>query len=332
MLAAALAELLRRDGRSVGYFKAFEADDTPPASSPDARFLGTLLGVANPAAGASLGGAALGKLLDGQPFDREAVIAAARDAGAGKEVVIVEGGAAPAQGRALGLSARELADALEASVIVVARYESDAVVDEALAAHEAVGERLLGVVINAVPRQRWSGAEERFRRFFQARGGRFLGAIPFEETLSAVTVQQLADHLGGQIMNSHHRAGEVVEHFMVGTVVLGKASEYFQRFRRKAVIAHGSRPDIHLAALETDTRCLVLAGNIVPNPIVLARAEEEDVPLIMVKQDTLAVMEQLEELFPTSRFSVPANVPLVADLVAAHLDLALIRAPAGASS
>lgn len=331
-LAAALAELFRREGRSVSYFKALEADDAPLAASADARFLGTLLGTASNAAGASVGRAAIGKLLDGEPFDRDTVLATAREVGAGKDVLLVEGGGTLSQGLALGLSARQLADALDAKVIVVARYESEAVVDEALAAPEALGDRLLGVVVNAVPRRQWDGAQGRLLSFFHARGVPFLGAIPYDETLAAVTIQQLADHLGGQILNSQHRAGETVEHVMVGTVVLGKASEYFARLGRKAVIAHGSRPDMHLAALETDTRCLVLAGNIVPNPIVLARAEEEDVPLLLVKQDTLAVLEQIEELFPSARFAAADRVPVVADLVATHLDLAAIRAPAGAAS
>jgi BioD-like phosphotransacetylase family protein len=331
-LAAALIELLRREGRSAGYFKAFEADAVEPLASADARFMGTLLSVSEPAAGASLGGKALGGLLDGQPFDRDGVLQAARHAGAGKDVLIVEGGSTLSQGLVLGLSARELADALDARVIVVAKYEGDAVVDEALAAKSSLGDRLLGVVINGVPRARRDGAAGRFRSFLQERGVPLLGVLPYDEKLASVSVQQLADHLGGQIMNSHDRANEVVENFMVGTVVLGKASEYFRRMSGKAVIAHGSRPDIHLAALETDTRCLVLAGNIVPNPIVLARAEEENVPLIMVKQDTLAVLEQIEGLFPTSRFAIAANVPTIADLVAAHLDLSAIRAPAGAPS
>ncbi|GIW08242.1 MAG: hypothetical protein KatS3mg060_3047 [Dehalococcoidia bacterium] len=331
-LAAALVELVRRDGRTAGYFKAFEANDIPPAASPDARFMGTMLGVADAAAGASLGGTALLGVLDGQPFDRTAVIEAARRAGATKDVVFVEGGSTLSEGLACGLSAPELAEALDAKVIAIARYEGEAIVDEALAARNVVGDRLLGVVVNGVPRGRWDATVRRLRSFFQAREVPFLGALPFEETLAAVTVQQLADHLGGQIMNSADRASEIVENFMVGTVVLGKASDYFRRMSRKAVIAHGSRPDMHLAALETDTRCLVLAGNIVPNPIVLARAEEEDVPIIMVKQDTLAVLEQIEELFPTARFAVPANVPLLADLVAANLDLGAIRAPAGAAS
>jgi BioD-like phosphotransacetylase family protein len=332
MLAAALIELLRRDGQRVAYCKAFTADDAAPEAAPDARFLGTLLQVASPRAGATLGPTTVRRLLEGAPFDREAVVTAAREAGTNADTLIVEGGATLTQGLAAGVSLRDLAEALSARVLVVARYEGDEVVDELLAAPTLVGQRLLGVVVTAVPRQQWPGARERIGAFLRARDVPFLGALPYEDRLEAVTVRQLAEHLGGQILNSEDHAEAVIEHVMVGTVVLGKASEYFARFPRKAVIAHGSRPDMHLAALETDTRCLVLAGNIVPNPIVLARAEEEQVPIIMVRQDTLAVLEQVEELFPRAPFAAAANVGLAADLAAAHLDLSAVRTPAGTAS
>ncbi|MFN8535163.1 MAG: AAA family ATPase [Dehalococcoidia bacterium] len=331
-LAAALVELLRRDGRSAGYFKAFEADDAAPAASTDARFMGTVLRTESTEAGASLGSTALGGLLKGERFDTATAIERARRAGDGRDVLIVEGGSTLTQGLALGLSSRELADALDGRVIVVARYDGESVVDEALAAKTILGERLLGVVVTGVPRQRWDGAADRFRAFFGERGVGFLGALPFEEKLASVTVGQLAAHLDGQIMNSEAKADDVIENFMVGTVVLGKASDYFRRLDRKAVIAHGSRPDMHLAALETDTRCLVLAGNVIPNPIVLARAEEEDVPIVMVRQDTLAVLEQIEGLFPAGRFAAVANVSVIADLAAANLDLSAVRTAAGAVS
>jgi len=163
---------------------------------------------------------------------------------------------------------------------------------------------------------------------FKEHGITVLGILPHENALASVSVRQLAEHLGGQIMNNVEKADELVEHYMVGTVVLGKASDYFRRRSRKAVIAHGSRPDMHLAALETDTRCIVLAGNVVPNPIVVARAEEEEVPLILVKEDTLAVMESIEQLFPAGPFAQLGKVGPAADLISQHLSLPTILQPA----
>lgn len=331
-LAAAIAEVLKRDGLSTAYFKALETGNGTAAASGDARFMASLLGQQEAAAGAVLGHADVSKVLAGGERPAGSVVVGATNAGAGKDLLIVEGPDTLTQGESLGLSARQLSDALNARVIVTARYGGDDVVDELLPARAIIGNALLGVVITAVPTVRMSGAAERLGGFLARHGITLLGVLPYDERLAAVTVRQLAEHLGGEIMNNDAQADALIENYMVGTVVLGKASEYFKRKDKKAVIAHGSRPDMHLAALETDTRCIVLAGNVIPNPIVVARAEEQEVPLVMVKQDTLAVLEQIEELYPVGRFAQRGNVPLVADAALKNLDLSAVRVAAGAAS
>jgi BioD-like phosphotransacetylase family protein len=283
-----------------------------------------------PAAGTSLA-TAVQAVVDGASANASQVIDAAKAAGDGKDVLIVEGGSSVSQGISVGLASWELANALDARVIVVAKYDGDAVVDELTGAGIALAGRLLGAVITGVPANQLDNAD-RLGRFLGSKGVPLLGVIPFDQRLASTTVGDLAAHLGGEIMNSQEKADTVVENYLVGTVVLGKATDYFRRVNAKAVIAHGTRPDMHLAALESDTRCIVLAGNVIPNPIVLARAEEEDVPLIMVKQDTLAVLEQIEELFPSARFGQVSKAPVMADLLAQHVDLSAIRTPAGAAS
>ena len=53
--------------------------------------------------------------------------------------------------------------------------------------------------------------------------------------------------------------------------------------------------DICLAALETDTNCLILTGNIYPSVTVLTKAEEKSVPVILVPHDTLSTVRQYEK-------------------------------------
>jgi BioD-like phosphotransacetylase family protein len=77
---------------------------------------------------------------------------------------------------------------------------------------------------------------------------------------------------------------------------------YFRRKPNKAVITGGDRPDIQLAALETSTKCLILTGNLHPSPIILGRAEEVGVPMILAKQDTLTTVEIIEQFFGKTRF------------------------------
>lgn len=115
------------------------------------------------------------------------------------------------------------------------------------------------------------------------------------QTRSLFSVGELAQHLGGEILNCPERSDELVENLMVGALSVDSGLDYFRRKTNKAVITRGDRPDIQMAALETSTKCLILTGAISPMPIVLHQATEKGVPIIVVKEDTISTLSQLEE-------------------------------------
>ena len=86
------------------------------------------------------------------------------------------------------------------------------------------------------------------------------------------------------------------------------ALRHFQRKANKAVITGGDRGDIQLAALETSTRCLILTGNLRPSVRVLGKAAEKGVPMILVRDDTLATTERVEAAIGHVRLSSPKQV------------------------
>ncbi len=111
-----------------------------------------------------------------------------------------------------------------------------------------------------------------------------------------MTVGELATHLSGEILCAHHKLNESVESLMVGAMGQEQALRFFRRKGKKAVITGGDRSDVQLAALETQTNCLILTGNFQPSPIVISRAEELEVPMILVNTDTLTAVENAEAL------------------------------------
>ena len=110
-----------------------------------------------------------------------------------------------------------------------------------------------------------------------------------------LSVGELAKHLEGEILNCPERSEELIESLMVGALSVDSGLDYFGRKTNKAVITRGDRPDIQMAALETSTKCLILTGNISPMPIVLHRAKEKGIPIIVVKEDTLSTLRRIEE-------------------------------------
>jgi BioD-like phosphotransacetylase family protein len=109
---------------------------------------------------------------------------------------------------------------------------------------------------------------------------------------------------------------------MVGAMSVESALAYFRRKPNKAVITGGDRPDIQLAALETSTKCLILTGNLQPNPIIVRRAEDVGVPMVLVRQDTLTTVEKIERFFGKTRFHQEKKVERFEEMLADRFDFA----------
>lgn len=218
------------------------------------------------------------------------------------DIVVLEGGYSLREGYMVGLQCTHVAALLQAKVITVARYEERMVVDQILTAQRRMGDKLIGAVVNAIPRQRMEFAQTVLKPFLEERGVTVFGCLPKERLLQAVSIGELVEGLDAQVLCCPDRMDDLVEHLMVGAMTVDSALSYFRRRPNKAVITGGDRSDIHLAALETSTRCLILTGNLPPSPLILDRAEEASVPVLLSRHDTLTAVEIVEGFFGRSRF------------------------------
>jgi BioD-like phosphotransacetylase family protein len=139
----------------------------------------------------------------------------------------------------------------------------------------------------------------------------------------------LADHLNGTILTAADKTDELVENFMVGAMGQEKALRFFQRVPNKAVITGGDRSDVQLAALETQTKALILTGNMQPSPIVMARAEDLQIPMILVNLDTLAAVEKTDEIVGRVRIHQAQKVKRFVELIEENVDLDSLFSDAG---
>lgn len=191
------------------------------------------------------------------------------------------------------------------------------------------GDELVGVVVNAVPRQRLLSAREQWQPFLEGRGVKVLGFLPEDRTLFAPSVAELAQHLGGQLINQPEKAEELVEDIMVGVLWVDPIPLYFERKPAKAVVARGDRPDVQLGALETPLRCLILTQGIQPHPVIYYRAEDKGVPIMVVNQSTAQTLEAVEQAVLTTRFRQVKKLPRLLELVQENLELESLRLSLG---
>lgn len=243
----------------------------------------------------------------------------------GRDLMILEGLANPASGLALGLPAQRVAELAEAKVLTVIRYHADLGLDGILEAQEAFGSRLLGAIVNDVPARLVGQVKERLTPFLERHGLALYGTLPQDKVLCSITVRELAEVLGGEVLCAHDHLDELVENFMVGAMNVDAALTYFRHTSDKAVITGGDRADIQLAALRTPTKCLILTGNLRPSVVVLGEAAEMGVPMVLVKGDTLSTTEVVERTMGRIRLSSPKQVERLKRLVDEHIDLAALQ-------
>jgi BioD-like phosphotransacetylase family protein len=241
----------------------------------------------------------------------------------GVDVMIVCGtGSVLTRGSVLGLNGVSVAEMLDARVLLVGRCESLLEADSIVASRRALGDRVVGTIINLVPPRLKDRVWDEVVPCLESLGLTVFGLMPSDPILHSVSVRELADATAGEFLCCEGAAGELVENFVVGAMGVERALRYFRRTPRKCVITGGDRADIQLAALETPTRCLILTGDLQPSHTVLARAEELNVPVLLVRNDTLLTVSTIEEMLGKLRVREPRKIEHAVEQFEAHLELA----------
>lgn len=234
---------------------------------------------------------------EGRLLDK--VTEAYRKVAESKDLMIIEALHEPCLGVSLNLSAANLASILNSNLLLLSTTYQDTAVDEILFEHICItkmGTKCTGVIFNRVQ----SPIDNRVRKVIiptlEKNGIKVWGLMPESTTLTAPTVKEIAESLNGEIICGEKNLSNMVERYLIGAMTQESAIRYFRRAPRKAVITGGDRPDIALAALETDTSALILTGNLHPDVRVIAKAEKKGVPIILVPYDTYTTVDRVKDL------------------------------------
>jgi BioD-like phosphotransacetylase family protein len=134
-------------------------------------------------------------------------------------------------------------------------------------------------------------------------------------------VEEVAEALGAEVLNPDRGMDATVERVMIGAMTPETAMMYMRRVSRKAIITGGDRADIQLAALSTDTSCLVLTGGLYPPKPVIAKAYEVGVPILVTRHNTMEAAEMIEHLIARIDPDDTGKIDRIAQVVKQHVDL-----------
>lgn len=157
--------------------------------------------------------------------------------------------------------------------------------------------------------------------FLESKGIKVLGCVPHIPEMTFFTVKEVAEALSANVIVGEGHMDKVVEGVFIGAMTMETALKYMRRHRRKAIITGGDRSDIQLAALSTDTSCLILTGGMYPANQVVSKAYEKGIPILVTRYDTLATSEMVEHLIARIEPQDAEKVRLVEKAVADNVDL-----------
>ena len=283
-ICAGLAKQLAAKGKKIGFLKPVSA---AAGADSDARFMKQLLSLSETV-----------DILCPVIKWGSNLSAGIKDAYAkvshGKDVVIVEGISEQFQ------ATRDIATALNAKVLIVETYSKEPL--KSIDSYKRFGQSLLGVILNKVPQTRMEQVQKEAAARLSQAGVNLLGLLPEDRTLLALTVGELAEGIGGEILPGGEGT-QLVENLMLGALGLDPGPEYFGRKANKAAILRSDRPDVQMAALQTSTCCLVLGGSTPLNPVVLNEAKRKGVAIILSGESVPALTGRIETVLVKARFN-----------------------------
>ncbi len=238
-----------------------------------------------------------------------------------KDIVLIEGSIDYKTGKTVGLCDLCVSSLCNAEVLMVAKYTSDFVLDGLLAAKDIFGERLEMVLFNQLGGYKRAYVQSVAEKVLKSHGMELLGIIPKDTVLAGLFVSEIAEALNAEFIVEPKR-DRIVEEIIIGAMSPQAAVEHFKESKNAILVTGGDRADLQIVALEMPSiRCLLLTGNVKPAEIVVERAEENDVPIMLVEEDTLKTVAKLEEIMGKARIKGELKIKKMKSLIENYVNV-----------
>jgi len=242
---------------------------------------------------------------------------------ANKDILFVEGGNRMRYGVSLGLDAFSLAKDIGGQLVIVIEGHEDTLLDDAIFIKRYLDTSqfvLKGLIFNKV--RNVEDFESIYFKKITDEGIPVLGVIPYQKELTYLTARFLAERLFAKVITGEMGLHRVIKNILIGAMSVNALfqTSLFQR-EGKLVITSGDRADMILAAIESDTSCVVITNNILPSSNIISKAQERSIPMLLVPQDTYQVAISIDNLEVLLTKEDSEKLTLVEQLIQKHLNL-----------
>jgi len=240
-----------------------------------------------------------------------------------RDLVFVEAGKDIFYGASVYLDAIALTKTLGGQLLIIASGDDDSIIDDMGFLTKYIrtdGLRFIGVVINKVANI--DNFNDVYLPRIQQMSIPVLGVIPVIPELTYYSAQYLADRMFAKVLAGESGLNRQVRNIVVGSMGGDEAtkSPLFQD-HHQVVIASGDRSDLILMSLQNNAAAVILTNNILPSPVILAKAETMGIPLLLVSKNTYETAKQINEIEPLPTKEDKEKIDLIEKMVRDHVDL-----------
>jgi len=213
---------------------------------------------------------------------------------------------------------KALAERVDASVLLILNYGEDGA---ELA--DFYGDRLGGVIVNNVPKYKaWEFERSAAHRYADLN---LLGHFLEDRLLLAPDFNHIVGSLKGEYVINQDKADCLIDNYLIGGLVLDWGPDYFGLYPNSCVVARGDRPDLQIAAMQTDAvKALLLTNASKPIDYVYYEARARGIPLATVAADTRATADNLAKIKLPFAFNHPLKLQRMVELLEKQTDITAV--------
>jgi BioD-like phosphotransacetylase family protein len=187
---------------------------------------------------------------------------------------------------------------LMADFVLVNRFrKSSSSIYSILFAYSLLKDLMKGVIINRVAPEKMQAVRDQLIFSLSSKGIRAASAVPEDPVLSLWSLREIRDVLHGEVLWGEEQLDRPVGRMTVGSTPLRGRSLLFKRVYNKIVFLDGlpCERETEVSASSESVAGILLTSGVRPPPQIIEAAAAENIPLLLVKEDTFAVRERLEQ-------------------------------------
>ncbi len=243
----------------------------------------------------------------------------------GYDLALIESARNFSYGGFMGFDAISLSELFESEILLVADGDAGLIVDKCIIVEQVIKNKnvtLAGVIINNVREADFDHVRSIAVPALEKSGVKVLGIVPHSPTLFQATAELVAERLGAKVLSGEKGIDKPIGKILVGAMRADTALQMRSLYEpNKLIITGGDRVDMIMTAFDTSTSCIVLTGNLVPHPRILARADELEIPMISVPLDTYTTAQVIERIKAETRAEDTKKLEIIRGLVRDEIDL-----------